>query len=60
MKLGIVSQWFRPEPAFLVTNLAEDLAGRGHEVRVLTGFPNYPDGRIYPGYRQRWGELVRR
>jgi glycosyltransferase involved in cell wall biosynthesis len=23
-------------------------------VRVLTGFPNYPVGRIYPGYRQRW------
>ena len=59
MKIGIVSQWFRPEPAYLPTNLADDLAERGHEVRVLTGFPNYPDGKIYPGYRQRWGELTR-
>jgi colanic acid biosynthesis glycosyl transferase WcaI len=59
MKIGIVSQWFRPEPAYLPTNLADDLAERGHEVRVLTGFPNYPDGEIYQGYRQRWGELTR-
>lgn len=29
------------------------LAQRGHKVTLLTGFPNYPLGRIYPGYRQR-------
>lgn len=55
MKIGIVSQWYDPEPAHLPNNLAVELAARGHEVRVLTGFPNYPEGRIYPGYRQRWG-----
>jgi len=59
MKIGIVTQWFRPEPAYLPTNLADELAERGHEVRVLTGYPNYPDGEIYPGYRQRWGEQTR-
>lgn len=26
---------------------------RGHEVQVITGFPNYPGGRLYPGYRLR-------
>lgn len=26
---------------------------RGHEVEVLTTFPNYPGGKIYPGYRQK-------
>ena len=26
---------------------------RGHEVEVLTGFPNYPGGKLYPGYRVR-------
>jgi colanic acid biosynthesis glycosyl transferase WcaI len=59
MKIGIVSQWFRPEPAYLPGDLADELAGRGHEVRVLTGFPNYPEGRIYPGYRQRWAGPTR-
>ena len=54
MKVGVVSQWFAPEPVHLPGAVANDLAERGHEVRVLTGFPNYPEGRLYPGYRQRW------
>jgi colanic acid biosynthesis glycosyl transferase WcaI len=56
VKIGIVSQWYPPEPWFIPASLAEELANRGHEVRVLTGFPNYPEGRIYPGYRQRWND----
>jgi glycosyltransferase involved in cell wall biosynthesis len=55
VRIGLISQWFAPEPAFIPTSLAAELAARGHEVRVLTGYPNYPDGRIYPGFRQRWG-----
>jgi len=55
MRIGVVSQWYPPEPGmFIPATLAEGLAARGHEVRVLTGFPNYPDGKIYPGFRQRW------
>ena len=27
------------------------LIERGHEVEVVTGFPNYPIGRLYDGYR---------
>ncbi|ROT29753.1 glycosyltransferase family 4 protein [Micromonospora sp. HM5-17] len=54
MRIGVISYWFPPEPAFIPGCLAEELAARGHEVRVLTGFPNHPTGRIYPGYRQRW------
>jgi hypothetical protein len=38
-------------------SLALDLVGRGHHVRVLTGFPNYPSGKLYPGYRQRWNHV---
>jgi glycosyltransferase involved in cell wall biosynthesis len=26
---------------------------RGHDVAVITGFPNYPTGRLYPGVRLR-------
>jgi glycosyltransferase involved in cell wall biosynthesis len=25
---------------------------RGHEVKILTNFPNYPDGKVFGGYRQ--------
>lgn len=32
---------------------ARAFVSRGHEVEVLTGFPNYPGGRVYPGYRMK-------
>lgn len=59
MRLGLLSQWYDPEPGggALPGVLANGLADRGHEVRVLTGFPNYPQGKTYPGYRQRWRHL---
>ncbi len=49
MKILIVSQYFWPEN-FRINDLAVDLLKRGHEVSVLTGKPNYPQGRIYKGY----------
>lgn len=49
MKLLIWSQYFWPEN-FLINKLATDLQQRGIEVTVLTGKPNYPEGKIYPGY----------
>ena len=54
MKIVLLSQWFDPEPgAIRGLPLARWLTARGHEVRVLTGVPNYPGGRVYAGYRQR-------
>jgi colanic acid biosynthesis glycosyl transferase WcaI len=50
MKVLIVSQYFPPEP-LRVGDLALGLQERGCEVTVLTGFPNYPVGKIYQGYR---------
>ncbi len=49
----MISQWFHPEPSFKGLPFARALADRGHQVQVLTGFPNYPGGRLYPGYRVR-------
>lgn len=54
MRVLIVSQYFVPEPVILPPSIAAGLAERGHEVRVVTGYPNYPDGRIASGYRQQW------
>jgi lipopolysaccharide/colanic/teichoic acid biosynthesis glycosyltransferase/glycosyltransferase involved in cell wall biosynthesis len=53
MKILILTQWFEPEPTFKGLLFARELVARGHEVEVLTGFPNYPGGKVYPGYRIR-------
>lgn len=55
MKLGILTQWFDPEPgpASLPGVYAREFIRRGHSVHVLTGYPNYPDGVLHPGYRIR-------
>lgn len=51
MRILILSQWFDPEPTFKGLAFAKELVKLGHQVEVLTGFPNYPGGKIYPGYR---------
>lgn len=53
MKILIVSQYYKPEVIHVPPTLAQGLAQLGHDVTVITGFPNYPAGRIFPGYRQR-------
>lgn len=53
MRILFLTQWFQPEPTFKGLAFAEALKARGHEVEVLTGFPNYPGGTLYPGYRVR-------
>lgn len=50
MRILIVSQYFWPEN-FRVNDLTEELSRRGHDVTVLTGQPNYPEGDIFPAYR---------
>ncbi|MGD1854921.1 MAG: glycosyltransferase family 4 protein [Leptolyngbyaceae cyanobacterium] len=54
MRILIYSYNYHPEPigiAPLMTELAEGLVTRGHEVRVVTAMPNYPQRKIYPDYR---------
>jgi len=50
----LLSQFFEPEPFNKGVSFAKELQLYGHEVSGLTGFPNYPGGRIYPGYKLRW------
>lgn len=54
MRVLIVSQYFPPENVYIPADLSRYLYARGHQVRVLTGFPNYPGGRIYTGFSQQW------
>lgn len=53
MRAVVLSQWFPPEKATIPADIAQGLVARGHDVTVLTGFPNYPSGRIYAGWRQQ-------
>jgi len=53
VRILMLTQWFDPEPTFKGLEFARKLAARRHEVEVLTGFPNYPGGKLYPGYRVR-------
>src|SRR5579863_4866110 len=45
-------------PAARVSELARHWAQAGHEVTVLTGFPNHPDGVVRPEYRKRFRRMV--
>lgn len=47
----LLTQWFDPEPTFKGLVFARELVRQGFEVEVLTGFPNYPGGKIYQGYK---------
>ena len=49
MKILLFNQYFWPEN-FYINQIAIGLSGLGHEVEVLTGQPNYPDGKIYQNY----------
>jgi colanic acid biosynthesis glycosyl transferase WcaI len=53
VKILFLTQWYPPEPGLLQQELAQTLMQRGHSVTVLTGFPNFPTGKVYPGYRVR-------
>jgi len=45
----IVSQYFWPEN-FRINDLAKELVERGHDVTILTGLPNYPQGEVFPEF----------
>ena len=45
----VVSQYFYPEP-FRINDMCVEWVKRGYKVTVLTGIPNYPEGKFYKGY----------
>lgn len=51
LRVLYLSQWFPPENGAVGLQVAHALRARGHEVEALTGFPNYPSGKLADGYR---------
>lgn len=59
MNLTILTQYYPPEigaPQARLSELAQRIAARGHQVSILTAMPNYPKGKIYEGY----GGIIKR
>ncbi len=48
-KILVICQYYKPEP-FRISDICEEMVQRGHEVQVVTGYPNYPEGILYDGY----------
>lgn len=60
MKILFVCQYFYPE-VFRGNDIAFHWAEEGHDVHVVTGIPNYPDGVFHKGYglfKRRHEEIV--
>ncbi|MBI4727343.1 glycosyltransferase family 4 protein [candidate division TA06 bacterium] len=56
MKTVLICQYYPPEQApigVMLRELAGDMVKNGHQVTVVTGFPNHPAGIIFPGYSRR-------
>ena len=49
MRVLVLTQYFWPEN-FIINDMVKGLREKGHQVEVLTGKPNYPEGKIYDGY----------
>ena len=53
----ILTQYYPPEigaPQIRLCSVARMLRRYGIEVTVLTAMPNYPAGKVFPGYAGRW------
>lgn len=53
MRIVLLMQYYDPEPIYKGQKFAEAVAAGGYDVEVVTGFPNYPGGKVYDGYKIR-------
>lgn len=56
MRVLLICTVYPPENApagIMIQELAHDMRAAGHQVRVLTGWPNHPEGKLFPGFRRR-------
>lgn len=61
MRILFIAQYFPPEMGALAaraSELARHWTLAGHQVTVLTGFPNYPSGVVPPEYRGKMRRLI--
>ena len=57
MRILFLTMYYQPDSAatgILMAELAEELAQRGHDVRVITSMPHYSTNSIWPEYKGKW------
>ncbi len=57
MRILFFADWFKPEPSAPAANIHERCrlwVRWGHDVTVICAAPNAPEGKLYPGYKNRW------
>lgn len=52
-RIVLLMQFYDPEPIYKGQKFAEKLQNMGYDIEVVTGFPNYPGGKVYDGYKIR-------
>lgn len=60
MKILFLTENFPPETNAAATRVFERACywvEDGHDVTILTCAPNFPEGRLFPGYRNRWHQV---
>lgn len=60
MKILFLSDNFPPESNAPATRLFEHAirwVRAGHEVTVITSAPNFPEGKLFPGYKNSWKQV---
>lgn len=57
MKLLVITHYFWPEN-FRINDLVAEMVRRGHDVTVLTGYPNYPEGTVFQEFKDNPGKYA--
>lgn len=60
MRILFFADNFKPETNAPATHIYERCriwAARGHDVTVVTCAPNFPEGKVYPGYKNSWRQV---
>jgi hypothetical protein len=51
LKILVITQYFWPEN-FRINDIVEHFRKKNFEVDILTGFPNYPEGKLDPNFKE--------
>ncbi|MEX5362120.1 glycosyltransferase family 4 protein [Pseudomonas guariconensis] len=57
LRVLVVTQYFWPEN-MRINDMVRDFREKGHDVTVLTGLPNYPEGEVFESYRTSPGDFA--
>ena len=60
MKIHFLSENFPPESNAAATRVYERACywvDWGHQVTVITSAPNFPEGELFPGYKNKWKQF---